>query len=109
MSLEITEKSVHDACLRIDFLSEQLRRLEEEEFAFSKDERDRNKVLKAVRRAKNITRGELLRATRLSSGDLDRAVTTLIEAEQITVEQFRGPAADKPTRLYRIAGAQAGA
>lgn len=108
-SLDITEKSVHDACVRVDFLTRQLKRLETEEFAFSREQHNRLNVLKALRKAESMTRSELLRTSRLSSRQLDRVLTTLIESELVSAGVLQGESPNRKTRVYRLIGHSADA
>jgi hypothetical protein len=73
----VSDDSLERALTLTDFLKRALRHLFDEEFAFTKDMQDRQRVLRAVVRRPGITYRDLLRASSLLKRQLDPVVETL--------------------------------
>ncbi len=102
-SLEVSEETMREACGLVDWLTQRLSVLAEEEFAFNHGERNRKKVLKAIRQRRGISRRDLLRTTHLSAKELNQVIATLKEEEKVDVKPSREGDSHKPvTRYYSL-------
>jgi hypothetical protein len=77
-SLTVSEDNLTRALALTDFLKRALRHLFDEEFAFSKDMQDRQRVLRAVQRRPGISYRDLLRASSLLKRQIDPVLETLV-------------------------------
>lgn len=85
-ALVISPEALTRAIELTDFLKASLRHLFAEEFAFSEPMRNRQKLLRLVRRyPKGISRRDLMRASNLLARDFDQIVSTLQQEERITL------------------------
>jgi hypothetical protein len=76
-SLVITSDTLERALSLTEFLKRSLRHLFEEEFAFTRDMQDRQRVLRAIQRRPGILYRDLLRASSLLKRQLDPVLDTL--------------------------------
>jgi len=105
--LEITEDSMQEAIGYMDWLSNNMRIIEDNELTFGKVQKDMKKVMGILRQRKTkgeseTSRKDLLRATRLSSKELDNTTETLFEQEKIDISQKTVGDSHKRTMFYRL-------
>lgn len=74
-----------------DFVKDNLKRLLGEELVFTREMRDRKKVLDLIKARPGILKGELLRAAHMTAKQLDEVLRTLFEEESIRAESTKGP------------------
>lgn len=100
-SLIITEKSIKEAGQLVNFLTESLRKLADNDFTFTGFQRCKRKVEKIIKFAGNegIVRRDLLRKSKVSADYLDKIIETLKEEETISEEKVKGET--KPYQIYR--------
>lgn len=69
-----------------DFLKRALGHLFQDEFAFTKDQQDRQKVLRKITNTPGVVYRDLMRACSLTKTEMDRVLATLRAEERITQE-----------------------
>lgn len=82
--LVISLETMDKACNFVDWLADNLNILMLSEVSFSKGEKDRKRIAKMIREHSGITRSKLLQNSNLSAQQLDDALRTLKESEQVT-------------------------
>lgn len=84
-SLEIGIISIREATKMIDWLIEEFEGLADSEFAFSKFDKNKKKILRLIQSGKN-NRSDILRYSNMSAREFNEIIATLIESERIRVE-----------------------
>jgi hypothetical protein len=87
--LEIGRESLESAIALTDFLKRSLVYLFAEEFAFTKDQQERQRVLRKVRAQPGIALRDLMRACSMSKFEMGRVLDTL-EAEERVLRRVDG-------------------
>lgn len=82
-STVIKDASIKEASHLVDWLTKQFEELATDQFAFSKFEKQRNKVLHLIRSGKT-SRRNLLQFSNLKAREFDDVIKTIIETGQIT-------------------------
>jgi len=100
-SFTIGEKTVKEACQLVNFLTESLRKLADNDFTFTGFQRDKKKVERLIKSAgsQGIVRRDLLKKSKVSADYLNKIVETLKEEETINEEKVKGET--KPCQIYR--------
>lgn len=98
-NLIVSQKSMEGACSTTTWLSNQLRRLEEE-LTFTRFSTHKKKVLKLIRGEPGITKSKLLQYSNLSARDLGSLISTLKVEERIVEKQEIKPGKKKKSICY---------
>ncbi len=101
LSLNITAESARDACRRVDFLTACLQSLEPR-FAFTREHRSQNRILKWLLRHGTSSHAKLLRNTHLSSAQFNSAIVALIESQLVKVSGIKTGRSTRPARIYSL-------
>jgi hypothetical protein len=110
--LVISREALASALSLTDFLKASLRHLFAEEFAFTPQMQNRQKILRLVRKSPDgISRRDLMRAASLLARDFDAVVSTLIQEERICqrgktyvaaeLAERSVPVSEEPTDSFR--------
>jgi hypothetical protein len=103
LSQEISETDIRNGMHMAEWSWHEFSKLKTLEFAFGRDEKNRKKVLDAVRSAgaPGIPHSAILRKTRMFARLLDEILDSLQQEELITVEIVKVKDRGRPGRVYR--------
>lgn len=91
-SREIMPSALYNALTLVAWLQANLRRLFEDEFVFSRDMEDKQRLLRIIEKRPSIDRRELLRLSHLKVSNFDPLLNTLLQEGSIVQKKANGAA-----------------
>lgn len=101
-SLVVSGDAMREAVSFIDQVALDLRRLQNDDLVFSKGQRHIKIVKQYLDGRGRVPRSKLLTSTRLSARELNEAILTLIESEQVVVHSEKIESSRKSRLLYEL-------
>lgn len=103
----ISEKSMREAIINIDWINNSIVSLMDADVSFSKFEAQKKKIIRLIKAKEGLARSEILRGAHVSSQFLNQILQTLIEDNSIIMKSSKENGDDKPTtRFFTKANSQ---
>ena len=99
-SLKVSEKSMKESINFINWVSSNLKRIESDELVFNKYQRHIKTVRNYLKSKERLSRSELIRGTHLTSREVDEAIRTLRDSEELKESHEFNPESKRKVTYY---------